>query len=46
MSMYNNCLKDNLFNTIKEMFESGYTISEVLEIVAAATDEFFNNARY
>lgn len=45
MSMYNNYLKDNLFNTIKEMFESGYTISEVLEVIANATDEFFNNAR-
>ena len=31
---------------IKEMFESGYTISEVLEVVATAADEFFNNARY
>lgn len=46
MNMYNNCLKDNLFNEIKEMFQSGYTISEVLEVVATAADEFFNNARY
>lgn len=44
--MYNNCLKDKLFNEIKEMFQSGYTISEVLEVVAAAADEFFNNMRY